>query len=68
MDLEKAKRAHYYYARRDDLKCTILTLKSRVERDKYGTTNLTVPTMWLPSIIAIAERELKNVEEEIEKL
>lgn len=68
MDLEKAKLAHYFYARRDELKSTILTMQSRVEKNKFGTTNLTIPTMWLPSIISIANLELKNVEEEIAKL
>ena len=68
MDIEKARNAHFLYARRDDLKSIILTLESRVEKNKFGTTNLTIPTMWLPSIISIARLELKNVEEEIEKL
>ncbi len=68
MDLEKAKHAHFLYARRDELKSTILTMQSRIEKNKFGTTNLTIPTMWLPSIISIAEHELRNIEEEIEKL
>lgn len=68
MDFEKARLAHFLYARRDDLKSTILTMQSRVEKNKFGTTNITIPTMWLPSIISIAEHELRNVEEEIEKL
>lgn len=68
MDLEKARMAHFYYARRDELKSTILTMQSRVEKNKFGTTNITIPTMWLPSIISIAEKELKNIEDEIAKL
>lgn len=68
MDLEKARRAHFCYARRDELKSTILTMQSRVEKNKFGTTNITIPTMWLPSIISIAEKELKDIEEEIANL
>ena len=68
MDIEKAKSAYRLYARRDDLKSSILTMRSRYENNRFGTTNLTIPTTWLPSIITIAEHELRNVEEEIEKL
>ena len=68
MDLEKAKLACRLYARRDDLKSSILTMQSRYEKNRFGTTNLTIPTQWLPEIIAIAERELNQIEEEIEKL
>lgn len=65
MDIEKARDAHFLYARRDELKSSILTMRSRYENNRYGTTNLTVPTSWLPEIIAIAERELGKVNEEI---
>ena len=68
MDIEKARDAHLLYARRDDLKSSILTMRSRYEKNRFGTTNLTIPTQWLPEIIAIAERELNQIEEEIDKL
>lgn len=68
MDIEKAKLAYFLYARRDDLKSTILTMQSRVEKNRFGTTNLTIPTSWLPSIIAIAESEMSDIEEQIAKL
>lgn len=68
MDIEKAKLVSRLYDRRDDLKASILTMQSRYEKNRFGTTNLTIPTQWLPEIIAIAERELNQIEEEIEKL
>ena len=68
MDIEKARDAHLLYARRDELKSSILTMRSRYEKNRFGTTNLTIPTQWLPEIIAIAERELNQIEEEIDKL
>ena len=68
MELEKAKLVSRLYDRRDDLKSSILTMRSRYEKIRFGTTNLTIPTQWLPEIIAIAERELNQIDEEIEKL
>ena len=68
MDLEKAKNAHFLYARRDELKSSILTMRSRYQNTPFGTTNITIPTHWLTEIIAIAERELGKIDEEIEKL
>lgn len=68
MDLEKAKDAHFLYARRDDLKASILTMRSRYQNTPFGTTNITIPTHWLTEIIAIAERELGMIDEEIAKL
>lgn len=68
MDIEKAKLVSRFYARRDDLKSSILTMRSRYENTPFGTTNITVPTTWLKEIIAIAERELDKINEEIEKL
>ena len=67
MDIEKARDAHFLYARRDDLKSSILTMKSRTDKGP-GTTTITIPTFWLPEIIGIAERELEKVNEQIEKL
>ena len=67
MDIEKAKSAYHLYARMDDLKSSILTLRSRMEKGP-GTTTITIPTSWLPAIISIAESELEKVEEEIKKL
>ena len=68
MDIEKARDAHFLYARRDALKSSVMTMRSRYQNSGFGTTNLTLPTSWLPEIIAIAEHELRNIEEEIEKL
>ena len=68
MDIEKARLVSRLYDRRDDLKSSILTMRSRIENNHFGTTNLTIPTQWLPEIIAIVERELDKVNEEIEKL
>ena len=68
MEMEKAKLVCRLYARRDDLKASILTMRSRYENNRFGTTNLTIPTQWLPEIVAIAARELGEIDEEIEKL
>lgn len=68
MDIEKAKLVSRLYARRDDLKASILTMRSRYQNTPFGTTNITIPTHWLTEIIAIAERELNKIDEEIEKL
>lgn len=68
MEIEKANMVYHLYARRDDLKAFILTMRSRYDKNRFGTTNLTIPTTWLPEIIAIAEREFNQIEEEIEKL
>lgn len=68
MDIEKAKLVSRLCARRDDLKSSILTMRSRYENCRFGTTNITVPTPWLSAIIAIAERELDDINQEIEKL
>lgn len=67
MDIEKAKSAYRLYARRDDLKSSILTMQSRIEKGP-GTTTITIPTSWLPSVIKIADAELDKVNEQIEKL
>ena len=67
MDLEKVKSAYHLYARMDDLKSSILTLRSRIEKGP-GTTTITIPTTWLPAIISIAESELEKVNKEIENL
>ena len=67
MDLEKVKSAYHLYARMDDLKSSILTLRSRMEKGP-GTTTITIPTTWLPAIISIAEKELEKVNKEIENL
>ena len=68
MDIEKAKLVSRLYARRDDLKASIPTMRSRYEKNRFGTTNLTIPTQWLPEIVAIAERELGEIDEEIDRL
>lgn len=68
MDIEKARDAHFLYARMDELKSSILTMRSRYQNSGFGTTNLTLPTSWLPEIIAIAERELDKVNDAIEHL
>ena len=70
MDIEKARAAHLLYIRRADLRASILTMRSRIDAfpNGSGTTNLTIPTSWLPDIIKIAERELDNVNEQMEKL
>ncbi len=70
MDFEKLREAHLLYMRRDNLKSSILTMQSRLKAfpSGCGTTNLTIPTQWLPEIISIAERELNQIEEAIEKL
>lgn len=67
MDIEKARSAHRLYAERDNLKSSIMTMRSRMEKG-VGTTTVTIPTSWLPAIIKIAEAELSKAEEEIEKL
>ena len=43
-------------------------MESRMKAFPNGTTNLTIPTSWVPAIIKIAEEELGQVEEEIAKL
>ena len=70
MEIDKARAAHLLYMRRDNLKSSILTMQSRIKAfpSGSGTTNLTIPTSWLPEIIAIAERELDGINEEIDKL
>ena len=70
MDIEKARAAHLLYIRRADLRSSILTMRSRIDAfpNGTGTTNLTIPTSWLPEVIAIAERELEKVNEQIDKL
>lgn len=68
MELEKAKRAYRLYAERDNLKSSILTMEARAKAFPSGTTNLTIPTSWVPEIIAIAKRELNKVDEEITQL
>lgn len=68
MDIEKAKQAYRLYARRDNLRSSILTMESRMKAFPNGTTNLSIPTSWVPAIIKIAEAELGKIEEEIEKL
>ena len=68
MDVEKARTVYRLYARMDDLRSSILTLRSRFEKNPSGTTNVTIPTSWLPEVIAIAERELEKVNEQIDKL
>ena len=68
MDIEKARDAHLLYIRRADLRSSIMTMRSRSETYRTGTTNLTIPTSWLPEIIRIAEAELEMVNEEIAKL
>lgn len=67
MELDKAKSAYRLYARRDDLKASILTMRSRIDRG-VGTTTITIPTSWLPEIIRIAEAEMMDVDERISKL
>ena len=68
MDIDKARRAHFLYGRRDELKASVLTMRSRYEKASAGTTNLTVPTSWLPELISLAERELENIDSEIARL
>lgn len=68
MDIDKAKSAYRLYARRDNLRSSILTMESRMKAFPNGTTNLTIPTAWIPTIIKIAEDELGQVEDEIAKL
>ena len=68
MEIEKARDAHSLYARRDSLKSSIMTMRSRYQNNGCGTTNLTIPTGWLPEIIAIAERELDGIDKEIARL
>ena len=68
MDLEKAKSAYRLYSRRDDLRSSILTMRSRYDNSCSGTTNLTIPSSWLPAIIKLAEAELADVDEQIDKL
>ena len=68
MDIEKARDAHLLYIRRSDLRSSIITMRSRFENNHFGTTNLTVPTSWLPEIVKIAEAELSDIDEAIAKL
>ena len=67
MEIEKAKSAYRLYARRDDLKTSILTMRSRLDKG-IGTTTITIPTSWLPEIIGLAEAELSDVDERIARL
>ena len=67
MDIEKARTAYRLYARRDDLKASIMTMGVRMEKG-IGTTTITVPTSWLPEIIRIAEAEMSDIDEQINKL
>ena len=67
MELDKAKSAYRLYARWDDLKASILTMRSRIDRGA-GTTTITIPTSWLPEIIRIAEAEMLDVDERIARL
>ena len=67
MEMEKAKLVCRLYARRDDLKASIVTMRSRIDRGA-GTTTITIPTSWLPEIIRIAEAEMLDVDERIARL
>ena len=67
MDIEKARAAHLLYAERDNLKSSVLTMKSRMEKGP-GTTTVRIPTSWLPAIINIDESELERVNQKIESL
>ena len=68
MDLEKAKMISRLYDRRIDLRASILTMRSRYDNSCSGTTTLTIPSSWLPAIIKLAEAELSDIDEQIEKL
>lgn len=68
MDIDKARDVHRLYVRRADLRSLILTMKARIEATPNGTTNITVPVSWLPAMIKIAEAELSELDEQIEKI
>ena len=68
MDIEKAREVSRLYRLRDDLRSSVLTMRSRVERNPIGTTNITIPTSWLPAIIGMAESELSDIDEKISRL
>lgn len=68
MDIEKAKEVSLLYGMRDNLRSSIMTMRSRAERSPGGTTNLTVPTSWLPRIIEMAESELSDIDERISRI
>ena len=67
MDIEKANLATRACALRDNFKTLVADMRDRVQKGP-GITTITVPTAWLPEIIAIAERELDEINKEIEKL
>jgi len=68
MDIDKARDVHRLYVRRADLRSLIITMKARIEATPNGTTNITIPISWLPAMVKLAEAELSELDEQIEKI
>ena len=68
MDIDKARDVHRLYVRRADLRSLIITMKARIEATPNGTTNITIPISWLPAMVKLAEAELWELDEQIEKI
>ena len=68
MDIEKAKQASRLLDKRDFVKRILDETTTLWAINPIGTTTITIPRTWLPSIIKMAKEELGQVEEEIAKL
>ena len=68
MDIDKARDIHRMYVRRADLRSLIITMQSCIKATPHGTTNITIPVSWLPAMIKLAEAELSELDEQIEKI